>query len=103
MIRPVATGLCLLLAAPAIAETEAERRERCAAQAEIVEQAVSRRASGAEKPAVAAALTEGEAAVPERYTPSVQPLVDWVFELDPAQLTEAVAPVFEKTCRTVDP
>src|SRR6056297_3608145 len=98
MIRFAVLGLCLA-AAPALAETDAERNERCAAQAGIIEQAVGLRADGTGKPGVTSALTEGADAVPARYAPSVPPLVDWVFALDEAQLSPEVADVFEASCR----
>ncbi|RBI72369.1 hypothetical protein DQW77_10590 [Roseovarius sp. TE539] len=98
MIRLAILGFCLA-AMPALAETDAEREERCAAQAGIVEQAVALRGKGTARAAVTEALTDGETAVQARFRPSVKPLVDWVFALEESQLTPEVASVFEASCR----
>ncbi len=87
-----------LLAGAASAETEAQKAERCAAQADIVTQAVDARAQGRDAPGTKEMLTAADSRVPARYAPGITPLVEWVFTLPQDQLTLDVGGAFEKQC-----
>ncbi|WP_417729416.1 DNA primase [Roseovarius sp.] len=70
----------------------------CAPTGEIVARAVEARTSGQGAPgaitAIAAEMT-GEMA---SYAPAVQPLVDWVYSLTEAQMSEDVAGSYVTQC-----
>ena len=70
----------------------------CAPTGEIVASAVDARKAGEDSPATITTITAemtGDMAV---YAPAVQPLVDWVYSLDEAQLAEDVAGSYVTQC-----
>jgi len=87
-----------VMAGAACAETEAQKAERCAAQADIVTQAVTAREEGRDMSAVKATLSGKDSSVPSKYAPGITPLVEWVFTLPEDQLELDVGSAFEKQC-----
>jgi hypothetical protein len=72
--------------------------ENCRATSDIVAQAVVARSAGLTAAQAKARLTEGEAAVGEKFRPTVPVLVDWVYGMEASEATPAVATAYEKQC-----
>ncbi|MDU8929997.1 hypothetical protein RXV86_21640 [Alisedimentitalea sp. MJ-SS2] len=95
-MRPVLTAtLILAVATPALAESKRQREKRCAAQADIIAQAVEMRVENKEKVAV---TTELAAAAKKKIATSVPILVDYVYSLDEALLEQDIRTPFEEQC-----
>ena len=95
-MRPMLTATLCLLPVMAVAENP-----MCAPTGEIVALAVEARKSGEEAPAAITAITAITAEMTgdmSTYAPAVQPLVDWVYSLDEAQLAEDVAGSYVTQC-----
>ncbi|MCM2560780.1 DNA primase [Lutimaribacter sp. EGI FJ00015] len=99
MTRFTLAALCLAATSlPALAETGAERAARCAAQTEIVAQAVSLRTEGRRENRAIRQITRDRAGMDAPYTEAVSPLVGWVFALPDDQLESDVAGEFRAAC-----
>lgn len=99
MIRFTLAALCLAATAPmALSETKAERAARCAAQAEIVSQAVTLRAEGKRENRAIRDINRARADLDTPYSEAISPLVGWVFSLSDAQLETDVAGEFRTAC-----
>ncbi|MCZ0811747.1 hypothetical protein N5A93_05830 [Roseovarius sp. EGI FJ00037] len=85
-------------AALAQTETEAEKADRCAALADVVERSVTARQLGQNASQAKRGLTSGEGAVAAKYAPGVPPLVDWIYTLPEEQLSPGLQAAFEKQC-----
>ena len=92
--------LALAVAFPALAETRKERAARCAAQADIVAQAVEMRRKMKSEKKVRAALGQ---TIDAKYAPSITPLVGFVFTLPRKDLKSDVAGAFTKQCEAYKP
>lgn len=92
-MRPMLTAALCLLPVMAVAENP-----MCAPTGEIVALAVEARKSGEEAPAAITAITAEMTGDLSTYAPAVQPLVDWVYSLDEAQLAEDVAGSYVTQC-----
>lgn len=88
----VTAALCLL---PAMALAE---NPMCVPTGEIVAKAVEARKSGTEAPAAITAITAEMTGDMAPYAPAVQPLVDWVYTLDEADLAKDVAGSYVTQC-----
>ena len=100
-MRPLATALLILATAmPALAETDAQRAERCAAQAQIVGQAVEMRKKRQSETKVKDSLL---AEVDAKLAPSVPLLVGYVFTLNRKDLKLDVAASFAEQCTAYNP
>ncbi len=86
---------CALALPVAASET---RKKSCAATRDIVSVAMDGRKAGKSADAVKSGLSSGNTAVEKTYVATVGPLVDWVYGLDRAMLTDAVADEFEAQC-----
>ncbi|WP_232796497.1 hypothetical protein [Roseovarius salinarum] len=91
-------GLLMLAPLAAVAETAEERAARCAAQADLVSEAVVLRSDGADKTRAVERIKAGDNAAAERYPSTVSVLVGWVYTLPDDQLTADAASAFEKSC-----
>lgn len=87
-----------LTATTALAEASQEKLENCAATAGIVGWAVEMRSGGVAAAEAKKTLTTGDIAVKSKYTEAVGPLVDWVFSLPEAALSEDVTGAYEQQC-----
>ena len=95
-MRPIlAAALILSLAAPALAESRKQREERCAAQSEIVRQAIEMRQQKADEVRVQEAILAG---ADERLAASVPILVGYVFSLGEDDLKQDVPAAFAEQC-----
>ncbi len=92
-MRPMLTATLCLLPVMAVAENP-----MCAPTGEIVALAVEARKSGEEATAAITAITAEMTGDMSTYAPAVQPLVDWVYSLDEAQLAEDVAGSYVTQC-----
>ena len=86
------SALCLM---PVMAVAE---NPICAPTGEIVARAVEARKSGEEAPAAISAISAEMTGDMALYAPAVQPLVDWVYSLEEAQLAEDVAGSYVTQC-----
>lgn len=80
------------------AETAGERAARCAAQSEIVRQAVTLRAEGKRENRAIRTITRDRADLDTPYTEAISPLIGWVYTLNDAQLEGDVAGEFRTAC-----
>jgi hypothetical protein len=92
-MRPMLIAALCLLPVMAVAENP-----MCAPTGEIVALAVEARKSGEEAPATISAITAEMTGDMALYAPAVQPLVDWVYSLEEAQLAEDVAGSYVTQC-----
>ncbi len=90
-----ATALITVTALPALAETDKKREARCAAQSEIVAQAVEMRQKRKSEAKVKEAILEG---VDEKLAPSVPILVGYVYTLHRKDLKEDISGAFKQQC-----
>lgn len=95
--------LAAVLAGQASAETAAERKARCAAQAEIVQQAVTLRAEGKRENGTIRTITRTRKGLAAPYTEAISPLTGWVYTLSDAQLRGDVAGEFRSACEGYKP
>lgn len=72
--------------------------ESCRATRAIVSATIKGRKAGATPQAISARLESDEGGIAARYRATVPPLVDLVYKLNPALLTEATADQFETIC-----
>lgn len=70
----------------------------CVPTGEIVAKAVEARKAGTEAPAAVTAISAEMTGDLARYAPAVQPLVDWVYTLQPADLEKDVAGSYVTQC-----
>ncbi len=90
-------AILMLLAAPLAAQDKAVL---CRIQGEIVNSTVAERVGGAD---AGSAVKNVQAALPAdqaRFKPAVPPIVDWVYTLEPSQLTDQVAEAYVAACIT---
>ena len=80
------------------AETAEERSARCAAQAEIVQQAVAMRTEGKRENRAIRMITRARANLATPYNEAISPLTGWVYSLNDAQLQGNVAGEFRSAC-----
>ena len=95
MIRFAALLLALCLAAPVMAQ---DKESLCATSAGIVDSAVEARQEGMRQKKAIRTIgsgLEGDAAI---YKPAVEPIVNWVYDLEEGQLTDEVGATYEKAC-----
>ena len=95
MTRFATLAAAALLATPLAAQ---DKDTMCAKTAEIVGDAVSARADGAAPEAAVRDVTGAIDTADETYKAAVQPIVDWVYTLPEAQLTDEVAVAYEEQC-----
>lgn len=88
------------MALPAHAESTKARKARCAAQGEIVSQAVEMRKKRKSEATVKETIL---AEVEEAYAPSVPLLVGWVYTLNRRDLKADVTGDFTKQCNAFKP
>ena len=99
MARLVIAGIALVLGAAAVvAESDADRAARCAAQATLVEALVAQRADGAEMQAAIDAVHAEHTDMDDRLTDPMPLLADWVYAVPPEQLDDGVAESFAAAC-----
>ena len=99
-VAVLALSVVLTATLPAHAETKRERAKRCATQGQIVGDAVMMRVGQASKTKTLENLTADYG--PEQAV-VVPMLVDYVYALDAADLTAAVAVAFEEQCNAFKP
>lgn len=101
LLFPTLAALALLLmgAGP----SPALDRAHCTATRAILSEAIAARRAGQSATAIKARLTEGPQAVAADYRLTVAPLVDLVFALERAQLTERTAAEYERECLAYNP
>ncbi len=100
-MRAILTAILILsTAAPAFAESRKQRIARCAAQADIVGQAVEMRQKRKSEKKVKAALAE---TVEAKYAPSIPMLVGWVYTLNRKDLTPEIKGEFQDQCAAYKP
>lgn len=98
MIRSAVVTLMCLAPLPALAASAAEKAENCAATADIVREAVAQRAAGQSSEQARDFLTSDEAGVDDKFDSAIPMLVEWVYTLDEAHLTEDAAKAMETQC-----
>lgn len=96
----LAAALMLPIAAPAFSETEQDRAERCAAQSEIVAQAVEMRQKRRSEARTKAAILD---TTDDRLAPSVPLLVGFVYTLNRKDLKLDVTGSFLEQCTAYKP
>ncbi len=87
-----------LAGSPVLAESDAERAQRCAGQANIVSRAVDLRADGADQGATLARLEASDSGIDPQYAPSIAVLVGWIYTLPTEQLTPETSIAFQTQC-----
>ncbi|WP_120501785.1 hypothetical protein [Roseovarius sp. EL26] len=87
-----------LFALPASAETAEDRAVRCEVQAGIIATSVEQRKAGASADKIKKSMRKGKDKIDKKYVDSVPYLVDFVFTLPDAQLTDEAASQFQKSC-----
>lgn len=97
-----AIALSIGLAAPGPAAAN-EQRQTCIDTSNMVATIITLRAKGTRPNAIKRSLKTGNNKVAEKYTATVDPLVDWVFTIDKALVEqptapEAIAGEYRKTC-----
>lgn len=102
-MRMIWAVLALATASVAHAETKAERMARCAAQTEIVAQALENRAEGRNENRAIRRISRARADLDAPYTEAISPLVGWIFSLNAAQLEADVAGEFRTACESYKP
>ena len=97
MIRFVFCIVCLAIpmASPAVAQ---DKDVLCATSGEIVGAAVTARADGTDSPTAIRAISKTLKGDQKPFRAAVQPIVDWVFTLDEAQLNDEVATSYVAAC-----
>lgn len=101
MSRQLWFGLCILLLVTAPLTAPAAQglgTQTCRVTRAIVSAAITGRRAGETAAAIVRRLSGGDTAVAARYRPTVPTLVDLVFTLDPVELTEATAELYEAQC-----
>lgn len=96
-------ALLLCCALPVAAPAQGLGKENCSATKQILSVAIKGRKAGLTARSLKSQLTTGRAAVAEKYRPTVAPLVDLVFTLDQARLTEQTAADYETQCLKYKP
>ncbi|WP_137703103.1 hypothetical protein [Marimonas lutisalis] len=100
-MRRILTALTILsMAAPALAETQKEREKRCAAQGEIVSQAVEMRKKFRSEAKAKTAILE---TIDEGMAPAVPFLVGFVYTLNRKDLKQDVPAAFIEQCNAYKP
>lgn len=102
MIR-LALMIALALALGPMALAAGLGKDDCRATRDILSAAVAARKAGANAETVKAQLTRGDGAVEARYAATVAPLVDLVFALERAALSDRIAEQYERQCLQYDP
>jgi hypothetical protein len=97
------TLLAAVAAGQVSAETAAERKARCAAQAEIVQQAVTLRTEGKRENGTIRTITRTRKGHDTPYNEAISPLTGWVYTLSDAQLQGDVAGEFRAACEGYKP
>lgn len=103
MMRMILALVALAAAGVAHAETSNERMARCAAQSEIVTQALEIRARGRNENRAIRQITRARADLDAPYTEAISPLVGWIFSLNAAELEADVAGEFRAACEGYKP
>lgn len=88
----------LALAGAALAETDAEREARCEAQAGIVAMAVDLRGDNKREKKAIKLISKDEVIASGPYVAQVDVLVNWVYSLPEAQVSEEAVTAFEAAC-----
>lgn len=91
----ITAALITVIAVPALAETRKQREARCAAQSEIVAQAIEMRQKRTSEAKTKEAILEG---LDEKLAPSVPILVGYVFTLNRKDLKQDIPGAFQKQC-----
>lgn len=95
MTRFAALLPALVLATPLAAQ---DKESICATSAEIVDSAVEARSDGVGQQEAMETIgngLEGDAAI---YKPAVEPIVNWVYDLEEEQMSDEVGATYEKAC-----
>ncbi|WP_135506208.1 hypothetical protein [Roseovarius aestuariivivens] len=99
---PAAALALTSLVAPVTA-LATDQSETCQVTSGVVATIVTLRADGASAPAIKQSLTNGQNAVPSKFSGTVAPLVDWVFTLDQAVVegpaaAQTISDAYRQTC-----
>lgn len=98
-ILPLAlAGVMVLLPLSASAETKAEKTERCALQAGIVEAAITHRQANRNQNRATRKILKSDPVNGTKYEANVDVLVAWIYTLPAAQLNDDTVQTFEKAC-----
>lgn len=95
MTRFAALLTALILATPLAAQ---DKESICSTSAGIVDAAVEARRDGMEQKKAVQTIgngLDGDAAI---YKAAVQPIVNWVYDLEEEQLSDEVGATYEKAC-----
>lgn len=93
-----AAGLLALLPAVVQAETKAEKADRCALQAGIVEAAITHRQANRNQNRATRKILKSDPIKGTKYEANVDVLVAWIYTLPPAQLNADTVQTFETAC-----
>lgn len=95
-------ALCLtalyLTAAPAFAETRAEKADRCGIQTGIVEAAIGHRNDNSGQARATRKILGSDPIKGTKYEANVDVLVAWIYTLPTAQLNADTVTTFQKAC-----
>ncbi|THD75715.1 hypothetical protein E7681_04475 [Thalassobius vesicularis] len=91
-------GLMALLPVAVLAESKAEKTERCSIQAGIVEAAISHRQANRNQNRATRKIMNADPIKGTKYEANVDVLVAWIYSLPQAQLTPDTTATFEKAC-----
>lgn len=98
MLRILSLVAASLVALPAVAETKAEKADRCAIQAGIVEAAISHRTGGRNQNRATKKILKSDPIKGSKYEANVDVLVAWIYSLPDAQLVPETVSTFETAC-----
>ena len=98
MTRLLSLIAACLIAAPAVAETSEQKAERCAAQAGIVEAAVTLRQDGRRQKRATRKILKSDPVKGTKYEANVDVLVAWIYTLPAAQLNADTVQTFRQAC-----
>jgi len=100
-VSAAVSAALVVLGTPALAAGDA-KIANCAATAGIVSEAIAQRKADAPKQGAIDFLRSDAAGVDDRYDQTIPVLVEWVYTLEPAQLTPDAAAAFEQQCLDYD-
>lgn len=100
-VSAAVSAALVALGAPALATGDA-KAANCAATAGIVSEAIAQRRADASMQDAVDFLRSDAAGVDDRYDQTIPVLVEWVYSLEPVQLTPDAAVAFEQQCLDYD-
>ena len=101
MLRRLFLPAMLVTAGPGLAADDA-KAANCAASAAIVSEAVAHRLADQTADSAIDYLRSDEADIDDSYDDAIPLLVEWVYSLEPAQVTDDTAPAFDQQCLAYD-